>query len=330
MDLTKLEELSKRGQWEAAWKLFERMLRDEVYQAHGVGKEVSHLVHYTSLDALISMLGVSTVDGEAYVLGGSAGGRKSDDGARRGYLRVYDTFSANDPNEGKYFVDSADADESFQGKYKAVWELFKERSKSPAYQTSLRQVSKPEDADDLTFWRTYGGGGRGCALVFPAKRLRGLDKLYTVRYGVEEAQACVGRIAEALDRFISLEIPAAADFDGSRRVPLPASFASLLSSLVYLYKSDDYKDEREARVVVPFADLAQGALLERAAGNRGWRHFAQLPELKIEELLGTGCKIVLGPSAELSPNLRFVLRNLLQKRGFDDSGVRKSRISYRA
>ena len=122
MDSTKLRKLHEEGRWEAASKLFEQMLREEVYDEHHIGEEVSHLVHYTTLDALISMLGVSALDGEAYVLAdtkrqaaqrtGAAKGEdaeEEEDGARRrGYLRLYDTFSANDPNEGTFFVSSAD------------------------------------------------------------------------------------------------------------------------------------------------------------------------------------------------------------------------------
>ena len=122
VDFTKLRKLHEEGRWEAASKLFEQMLREEVYDEHHIGEEVSHLVHYTTLDALISMLGVSALDGEAYVLAdtkrqaaqrtGAAKGEdaeEEEDGARRrGYLRLYDTFSANDPNEGTFFVSSAD------------------------------------------------------------------------------------------------------------------------------------------------------------------------------------------------------------------------------
>ena len=333
MDLTSLQKLDREGRWEAATQLFEQMLREKVYAKHQIGGDVSHLVHYTTLDALISMLGVNAVDGEAYVLAvgeGDDAEEAKERVRRRGYLRVYDTFSANDPNEGTFFVKSADPDASFQKRYASVWRLFEDRSKSPAYQTSLRLVSKPEEADELIFWRTYGRDGTGCALVFPAERLEGLDKLYTVRYGIREARACLDCIETALDAFVSLRIPGTPNFAGS--VELRPSMANVLSPLVYLYKSDDYDYEREARVVVPFPDLEKGPLLQKGAMNKrgGWRHFAQLPELKIEKLLGTGSEIVFGPSVNVSPNLKFVLRNLLQQRGFGDSVIRQSRISYRA
>ena len=342
MDLTELRELRKKGHWEATSKLFEQMLRKDVYDAHCIGEEVSHLVHYTSLDALISMLGVNALDGEAYVLADTKtqaarrpraargeDAEEEENGAwRRGYLRLYDTLSANDPNEGTFFVRSADPNGSFQRKYAAVWRLFEDRSTSPAYQTSLRRVSKAEDADNLVFWRTYGRDGTGCALVFPAERLAGLDKLYTVRYGVKDAKDCLGRIEAALDAYDKLGIPGGPDFAGSgSSARLPSSIENVLSPLVHLYKSEHYEYEKEARIVVPFSDLEKGALLQKGAG--GWRHFAQLPELKIEKLLESPSEIVYGPSVEVSPNLEFVLRELIRQRGVY-ARVRPSGISYRS
>ena len=100
-----------------------------------------------------------------------------------GFLRLYDTFSANDPNEGTFFVTSADPTEGFRQEYPAIWRLLEDRSAAPAYQTSLTQVRKPEEADDLVSWRTYGREGAGCALVFPVERFLGLDNLFRVRYG---------------------------------------------------------------------------------------------------------------------------------------------------
>ena len=342
MDFTELRKLCEEGRWQAASSLFGQMLRKEIYHKHHIGEDVSHLVHYTTLDALISMLGVSAVDGEAYILADTKGqaahqtehakgeaAEEEEDGARRrGYLRLYDTFSANDPNEGTFFVSSADPIGSFQQKYGAVWRLFEARSKSPAYQTSLRQVCKAEAADDLVFWRTYGRDGTGCALVFPAKRLGGLDKLYTVRYGVEDAKDCLGCIEAALDAYNELGVPGE-DFAGSgASAQLPSSIENVLSPLVHLYKSKHYAYEREARVVVPFSDLEKGAFLQKGAG--GLRHFAQLPELKIEKLLGSPSEIVYGPSVDVSPNLEFVLEKLIRQRGFDAPKPRRSDISYRS
>ena len=121
------------------------MLREEVRGRHGLSTTVSHLVHYTTLEALISMLGMSTLDGEAYVLAIPGTSDAEDIVRARGYLRLYDTFSANDPNEGTFFVSSADPSQEFRQKHRVVWQLFENISATPAYQTSLTQVCQARE-----------------------------------------------------------------------------------------------------------------------------------------------------------------------------------------
>ena len=168
--------------------------------------------------------------------------------------------------------------------------------------------------------------------MFPVERFRGLDNLFRVRYGEEEAVTCLTKVAESLDAY-SNEVRGAPNFAGMSAIEeLPQPIASVLSPLVYLYKSKDYKYEREARVLVPFSDLENGVLLQRGvvANVPGvWRHFAQLPELKIGELLVSGSEIVFGPSVEVSANVEFVLAKLLQQRGLYGPEIKRSGISYR-
>ena len=331
-NLRELEELHNDDLDESAWILFAQKLREAVYEEHILRDDVSHLVHYTTLEALQSMLGVSTMDGEAYILATPIAAGAGNRARARGYLRLYDTFSANDPNEGKYFLRSADPRNHFRKKYAAVWQLFKDQSVAPAYQTSLTQVKNARDADKLVFWRTYGRDGAGCALVIPVRNLDRLDNLYRVRYGKNSAMACLNRVSELLDAYSS-QVQGAPDFARMSTVEeLPPPIVSVLSPLVYLYKSEDYKYENEARVVVPYSDLENGALLQRGLGANlagAWRHFAQVPELKIGELLVTGSEIVFGPSVDVSANVEFVLKRLLQQRGLYGPKIRRSTISYR-
>ena len=332
VDFRKLNELHDDDLHGTVRALFAEMFREAVYGEHSLPDGVSHLVHYTTLEALISMLGVSTMDGEAYVLATPETGGPADRAQARGYLRLYDTFSANDPNEGTFFVSSADPSHEFREKYPAVWKLFEDRSAAPAYQTSLTQVNNAREADCLVFWRTYGRDGTGCALVFPVELFGGLDNLFRVRYGEEAAMACLTKVSEFLDTYSS-EVRGAPDFAGMSTVEeLPPPLASALSPLVYLYKSKHYEYEREARVVVPFSDLEHGALLQRGTVSNvtgAWRHFAQLPKLKIGGLLVTGSEVVFGPSVKVSANVEFVLERLLRQRGLYGPKVKPSSISYR-
>ena len=141
MDFSDVEALHADGHDTTAWIQFAQMCRQALYDGHGVPADVSHLVHYTTLGTLTSMLGVVEAAHEKYRLATpGANGVAEEHGGSVGYLRLYDTFSSNDPNEGAFFVNSADAKGSFRHRYNAVWRLFEDRSASPAYQTSLTYV----------------------------------------------------------------------------------------------------------------------------------------------------------------------------------------------
>ena len=192
MDFSEIEALHADGHDTTAWSLFAQMCRQAFYDGLRVPADVSHLVHYTTLGALTSMLGVVEAAHGKYRLATLvAKGVAKKHGGSVGYLRLYDTFSSNDPNEGAFFVNSADAKDSFRRRYKAVWSLFENRSASPAYQTSLTYVRDATEADNLVFWRTYGKDGTGCALAFPMTCFDEQDNLFRIRYGEGEVATCV-------------------------------------------------------------------------------------------------------------------------------------------
>ena len=86
---------------------------------HGSAKRsVSHLVHYTGMDVLFSMLhgesslggvvvsDVEAGEGEEPPVGepGEDEGRVAGEGTEEGGLRLYDTVHANDPEEGRFLL----------------------------------------------------------------------------------------------------------------------------------------------------------------------------------------------------------------------------------
>ena len=58
MDFSGLATLHADGHDETAGILFAKMCGEALYDRHGVPADVSHLVHYTTLGTLTSMLGV--------------------------------------------------------------------------------------------------------------------------------------------------------------------------------------------------------------------------------------------------------------------------------
>ena len=332
MDFSEIEALHADGHDATAWSLFARMCRQALYDGPGVLADVSHLVHYTTLGTLTSMLGVVEPAHGKYRLAtpGVNGVAEEHDGSVE-YLRLYDTFSSNDPNEGAFFVNSAAAKGSFRRKYNAVWSLFKDRSASPAYQTSLTYVGDAAEADKLVFWRTYGKDGTGCALAFPMTCFDGQANMFRIRYGEGEVATCLGTLSKLLKEYG--KIPGAPDFPRMSRVSeLPTPLVSVLSPLVYLYKSEDYEYEKEVQIVIPFSDLKNGLYLQGSsvAGRPvAWRHFAEVPNLQVPQLFVSESRIVLGPTVESAANVQFVLERLLLERQLYGPKVTQSTISYR-
>ena len=332
MDFSGLEALHADGHDETAWVLFAKMCRRALYGKHGVPADVSHLVHYTTLRTVTSMLGlVDAGDEKCRLATPGPKGVAEKPGGNAGYLRLYDTFSSNDPTEGEFFVNSADKTGSFRRTYKAVWSLFKDRSASPAYLTSLTYVRHLREADNLVFWRTYGREGTGCALAFPMVCFEGQGNVFRVGYGKSAAAECLGTLTELLERYG--EVPGAPEFTNMSRISeLPKPLANVLSPLVYLYKSEAYEYEKEARIVIPFSDLENGLYLQGAsvAGIPVvWRHFAEVPSLQVPQLFVSESRIVLGPTVESAANIQFVLERLLLERQLYGPKVEQSTISYR-
>lgn len=333
MDLSDLAALHAAGYDTTARSLFADRCTQLVTDRHAVPSDVSHLVHYTTLDALMSMLGApgtATTDYPLATRGSSGVGDTRH--ASMGHLRLYDTFSSNDPNEGAFFVDSAAVHASLRRAYAAVWDLFEHRSAVPAYQTSLTYVRAAAEADNLMFWRTYGKEGTGCALVFPMMCFDGHTvPLFQVRYGGREVDACLDMLFELLEEYVT--ILGAPDLKKLRKFEeLPSPLVDALSPLVYLYKSCDYKYEQEVRIVVPFPDLKNGLYLQGSSVTAiplAWRHFAELPSLLASELFVSDSYIFLGPTVETATNVQFVLERLLHAHGLYGPTVKQSTISYR-
>ena len=329
MDFSEVAALHADGNHESAWILFATMCREALYhEQHDLPANVTHLVHYTTLGTLMSMLGVEAGD-EKYPLATRVQKREERDGSV-GYLRLYDTFSSNDPNEGGFFVKAADATGSFRSIYNAVWSLFEDRSALPAYQTSLTYVGDAAEADKLVFWRTYGRDGTGCALAFPMACFKGQRNLFRVRYGEAAAAECLDTLSELLEAYG--KIPGAEFRPMSRMSELPTPLVNVLSPLVYLYKSEAYEYEQEARIVIPFSDLTNGLYLQGSSVTHipaAWRHFAEVPNLQVRQLFVSESRIVLGPTVESAANVKFVLERRLLERQLYGPTVEQSTISYR-
>ena len=289
----------------------------ERHKVDKVDAEQIHCVHYTGVDTIISMLYAS------------AKGEKE-------YLRSYDSWNFNDPDEGFYFMRQME---------KPILSLSNPPASDlvqHAYVTSFILDQDNDMSDSLLFWRTYGRDGDGCSLRFPFP----LDRLYRVLYGSCEAKDAgeelkqiydtyKRQIIEALDTIISMieakSNTAQAELLVNEIIDL--AFIQELESLKYLYKSEYYKYENEARVVTTLDSIREreGQIefdLDKYQSKGILRHYYEDEDLAAGKIFISGCTITLGPNVD-DYNLQFCLEKLQNLTGQVGPEIRSSKVSYR-
>ena len=324
--LHSIRTLHEAGLQDKAITEFAGLCRNTLKDHYVLADGLSHLVHYTSIDTLLSMLNVPINPTEPLRLSGDSSRFKTDlDGT--GFLRIYDTVYSNDPYEGRFFVDSVDGDHPFRNDYNELWDLFEQRSALPAYAASLVCVSDWRKADDLIFWRTYGQDGTGCAIAFPLYCFQGFENLHRVLYGAEPIESCLNKLHELLQQYSQIAGSAHIESLKSSR-----DIENMLAPLVYLHKSKAYSYEKEARIIVPFSNdiVVNYQLSSPDQTERKWRHYADLETLEIRRLLQSNSRIILGPTVYSSENIKFVLQQILDRLFPLGPKVSTSDIVYRS
>ena len=314
----------------SASRLLSDTVRHLVRAPFQLSDSTKFLVHYTSIDVLFSIFSCPVEHNSNFAL--SSSGPSVELGKDSGFLRMYDTFNSNDPNEGRFFVDSGP--HRFQSDHPELWALLEDRAKLPAYVASFRGVSKLEDVDDLIFWRTYGREGQGCAIVSPVSFFDAIDAPpLQVRYGKDPVQSTLDRLSDVFDTLAAVQsLHHHHLLDTSDPVPDYVSYS--LSPIPYLHKSDDYRFESEVRIVVPFVNLARGSLfchrIHDSTSGLKLRHFANVSTLHVRNILRTDSIVILGPAVPSKPNLSFVLKQRLVNMGLVGAKICSSRIDYRS
>lgn len=311
----------------------DRILADAVWDfvrtPYKLDGSTNYLVHYTSVDVLFSLLSCPLRPDDCFALSfpNSPRAPANDDN----FLRIYDTYNSNDPNEGRFFT-SHEEPHPFSTKHPGLWSLLEDRASLPAYIASFRGVASLEDVDDLVFWRTYGYEGRGCALVFPVTFLADYPSVLKVQYGYDSVRYTLDRLCTAFNLIFSNDV--LGQFVAHTNSSTRSNIRSSLSPIPYLHKADDYTFEQEVRVAVPFVDLSPGSLYCHRKHHPQYgtilRHFATVRALRVRNILRTDSVVVLGPSVRSRQNLRFVLRERLRNRGLVGTNVCVSRIGYRS
>ena len=291
---------------------------------------INFLVHYTSVDALFSLLGCPINAGDIFFISGEKPRRRNSHNV--GHLRLYDTFHANDPSEGTYLVENEPDSNPLRPDHECVWQSLNKQARLPAYISSFRGIETLEEYDDIFYWRTYGKDGMGVALVIPVKPLKKFTYLSQVRYGKKSIVCTLSELSDLLD---SLSKSRALN-DSKKlifREELQEQILKSVSTITYLHKSLDYKLETEVRVVSPLIKPNDTLWCEPhldVYSGRTLRHFTSLPELRTDKLLVSDSKIVLGPAVQYRKNLKYLLIKRLEQLKMWGREVLESKIGYRS
>lgn len=267
-----------------------------VSHRHALAASQERAVHYTSISRLFSML-------------------------KNKRMRLYDSDNLNDPNEGKYFDHHASSLSNFgwlnTAKPKPVC--------IASFVISDTNEGDKSGRDDLTYWRTYGDSGCGCSIEFFASS-RDFEK---VLYGQREVEVTAERIEELIS-----EIDPLVELASPIGYHLADLVAEALSSIRYLYKSEDYEYERECRLVVlkqhqPLANIHID--YDQTHGGSSVRHYCYDDRLNLSDMLNvTGSTITIGPAASSREALKRTIGVALEKLDiYPAASIKFSRIAYR-
>ena len=287
----------------------------------------SIVVHYTSLDAVISML------------------RAAPNG--NGYLRMYSASGFNDPNEGKLFSSVARA------KNQSLSHCLLEDSDAnwnPAFAASFilvepfdsEQSQTVDPANDLLFWRIYGREGTGCSLQIPLDALS--DELREVTYGevatansIESIDQALDTVSQASKKVVSIATRndlVQQNILGAEKT-VREQLQAELGKVRYLYKDLTYHFEKECRLVeTPESAAEKGVRTDfDYSGTQGVavvKKYIDHPSLKLTaDILRSGTRITLGPQVTNPVHAKEYIERLLRDAGFYGPEVLISEIPYR-
>ena len=288
-----------------------------------------NVIHYTSLEALISMLTVEQLPDNEHEqpptlpTSNDANHSTNAETANRpnklSSLRLYDSIHLNDPNEGIYFFRNL----HLSPKY-GLENDGQNGHKSHAYMASFilpnQNGTNRTSDDNLIFWCAYGKVGEGCALSLSVPQHR----LSRVLYGQEEIEAT----QQALIRALSVVDPI---LDvGDVRAQLAKTIRDGLAPCSYLYKDEAYQYEQECRFVLTESEIDQNKIIfEQQSPNLVIRHYVEHEDLAIEKLFVTDSNIRIGPCVPRRYNIGYALKALLRKAGLGYVEIMFSKIPYR-
>lgn len=275
-----------------------------------------YLAHYTSLEAIVAML--QTPDGG---------------------LRLSDTSTMNDPDEGRATVDG-----------RVIWHFLKNEFGTDSWLwrrygaahvccfVGLEYTGDQDAGDDLLFWRLYGNDCRGVSITIPSLKSKPLvesgivdEVMYTDGPSLKIDTTSFSTLLKDVDNLRARDLSL-----WSRICPRVLPVCDLLFKQRFLRKRAHYGMEREYRAVA----FLSGSDAEDSGYSHMGRHvqygrvrrFVQIPELSCESIFTSGSRITIGSNVPEVDDARNALRDLLNASSVEfpnGVAISTSNIRYR-
>ena len=268
------------------------------------------VIHYTSVDTLLA------------ILRERAKGQES-------YLRMYDSFHLNDPEEGRYLVPFLKVSDKFS------W--LTSEPISHAYVASFiipKNSTSTElgDEDELAYWHSYGHKGKGCSIKIPVRNNQFRRVLYGECHATRTAELLnLEGILDCVDPLMTSKD------DELRRLAqrtIPPAISRNLARINFLYKRKAHEYERECRLVRSALDISDTEEIhfqpvERNDSSHRIRHYYNDDNLKVDNILSTDSVITLGPLVPQPTSMMFYIETLLKKADLiEGPTIQTSKIPY--
>ena len=258
------------------------------------------LAHYTTLEALVSMLQCSS-----------------------GGLRLSDSSTMNDPEEGCATRDGRSIRHLLKDEFEE--DSWPRRRYDAAHICCFVGVERgAEDVnpgDDLLFWRLYGGDCRGLSITLAphvSADLLSTAHVQEVTYKKEPPRRLDLRpISSLLQKLEELRSRANDAQLWPSVCPRVLPDCDRLMAYRFLHKRAHYAMEREYRVVAFATDDAYEDRLFAATGHHVQygriRRYVQIPELACKKILGTKSFITIGSNVPETDHVETTVATLVEK-----------------
>ena len=285
------------------------------------------LAHYTSLDALISML-------------------QSGDGG----LRLSDSTTMNDPNEGRTTSDGREFLRKLEKEFGT--DSWPWRRYSAAHLCCFVGVKRESNGDptkrvvdagdDLLFWRLYGNECRGVSITVAAHESKRLIEKFAIQEVVYAEDAQLGVELDGtvvlLHKLNDLRERALKAGEWTDRSSELMPSCDRVFAQRFLHKHLHYEMESEYRAVAFLTTDENGSTENVEFTSRGKhvqyglvRNFVQISDLRCNSILTTNSQITIGSKVPERKDAANEIRSLLKDLGKAPNvvSVRESLIPYR-